>query len=294
MKMPWFKIYPEARTDPKLKALTRDQHYVWFQLLCFVAEQPGRGMIANMSDDVLAHAIADGDLELLRSSVRRFVELKLVDLTDEGMTPHGWEKRQKKKDTTNAERQKRHREKVKSKGKSGGEKRNALRNAPVTRYVTLRNAKVTPLLEEREREELNTPPTPKGENGVCVSIQGSEPVPIETLPEAPAPQVDPAELAAVQAKAERLFPLKDFGPKIRATAGDFPLAWIGEALTAMHDGDHADWRYLVGILRRFAKQGGPDSARASPKANGAVSRAEKSKRQTEAYKRILAEMTEDV
>lgn len=78
MSMTWFKAHTEARVDPKLRCLTRDEHYVWFNLLCYAADQPERGTVESFNDQVLAYAVADGDVELLVSTIETLVRLRIV------------------------------------------------------------------------------------------------------------------------------------------------------------------------------------------------------------------------
>jgi hypothetical protein len=66
-----------------------------------------------------------------------------------------------------------------------------------------------------------------------------------------------AEVARVEAKAERLFPMLWFGAKVRALADDYPMAWIELALEEAHAAGVRDWRYALGILRRLVREGGP-------------------------------------
>jgi hypothetical protein len=75
---------------------------------------------------------------------------------------------------------------------------------------------------------------------------------------------DPAEVARVAAKAERLFPTLWFGTKVGALAGDYPMAWVERALEDAHAAGVGDWRYVLGIVRRLAREGGPRVAPAAP------------------------------
>ena len=45
MKLPWYRMYTEARTDFKLQTLTDEEHRVWFSLLCYAAERGKSGTI---------------------------------------------------------------------------------------------------------------------------------------------------------------------------------------------------------------------------------------------------------
>lgn len=71
--LPWYRMYSEARTDAKLRALTDAEHRVWFHLLCFAAEQDGdgRGRIIGYDDELLAVELCDDDTALLRQTIER-------------------------------------------------------------------------------------------------------------------------------------------------------------------------------------------------------------------------------
>lgn len=79
MSMPWFKIFSEARNDPKLESLTDAQHRVWFRLICFSSEQTERGTITGYDDlDLLALEVSRGDTDLLHETLCRLVKLRII------------------------------------------------------------------------------------------------------------------------------------------------------------------------------------------------------------------------
>lgn len=282
--MQWFKLYVEARNDAKLRSLSDTQFRVWFNLLCFASEQSARGVIDVEDAQLLAIEVAGGDLVLLDETCAALHALRIVTCVTSSVTGRyitflNFEKRQGANVTRNtrssAERVRKHRQRKKLQHDETYVTRVTPCNADVTR--------VTPLeLEgEEEKEEENTPPNPLRGEGVCVSINGGKPIPIEDAPKPLLPQVDPAELARVQAKADHLFPTMDFGFKVHGTAASFPLAWIDRALDDMHAKGKAYWPFLLGILRRYDAEGGP--ARASP---GQPNREAKSKAQDDAFDRL--------
>jgi hypothetical protein len=144
---------------------------------------------------------------------------------------------------------------------------------------------------EREEEEKDPPHPPEEGSGGCAVASGLEeaasgleedeepflpPAPAGSLSlasdpgradgTAPPPVVanDPVEVARVEAKAERLFPTLWFGTKVQALAADYPMAWVERALEDAHAAGVRDWRYVLGILRRLARDGGPRVAPAAP------------------------------
>lgn len=83
--MKWFRLYTEARNDAKLRSLTDEQFRVWFNLLCFAAEQPEeRGTIAGYDLDLLAVEVAGGDTDLLSTTLDRLQRLRMVAVDDAG------------------------------------------------------------------------------------------------------------------------------------------------------------------------------------------------------------------
>ncbi|HET8909758.1 MAG TPA: hypothetical protein VFN11_22615 [Ktedonobacterales bacterium] len=94
--LPWYRMYSEARTDAKLRALTDAEHRVWFHLLCFAAEQDGdgRGRIIGYDYELLAVELCDGDTALLRQTIERLKKLRILSEDENGITFCAFEKRQ--------------------------------------------------------------------------------------------------------------------------------------------------------------------------------------------------------
>lgn len=114
-KMPWFRMYSEARNDAKLRALPDDQFRVWFNLLCFASEQGDeRGVLGGYDIDLLAIEVANGDTDLLEATLDRIVKLRIISIDGEAIRFLNFKKRQydKPSDTPErvAERVRRHRE----------------------------------------------------------------------------------------------------------------------------------------------------------------------------------------
>lgn len=118
--MNWFRLYLEARNDAKLRTLTDAEHRVWFNLMCYSAEQPTRGTIEgvtsrdkrDISPDVssavlLAIEVANGDTGLLTTTVEKLINLRIVAIDEDGLTFINFEKRQydKPSDTPEKTRQ---------------------------------------------------------------------------------------------------------------------------------------------------------------------------------------------
>ena len=80
-KLPWFRMFCEAKTDRKLLSLTRSEHFVWFQLLCHAAEQEVRGCIIDDDRHILAIELGMDEDELA-AGITRLERLHLVDMED--------------------------------------------------------------------------------------------------------------------------------------------------------------------------------------------------------------------
>jgi hypothetical protein len=83
--MKWLRLYSEARTDAKLRALTAEQFRVWFNLLCFASEQPARGMILFDDAELLAVEVADCDDALLTATIDRLVKFRILARVEGGV-----------------------------------------------------------------------------------------------------------------------------------------------------------------------------------------------------------------
>lgn len=76
--LPWFHMHTEARTDRKLATLTDREHRLWFNLLCFAAEQDERGVIPPTEDYLLSIEIGCHDCDELDALLRRLELLRMV------------------------------------------------------------------------------------------------------------------------------------------------------------------------------------------------------------------------
>ena len=77
----WFQIKSNYRVDARLRILTADEHRVWFNLLCYAAEQkPNRGAILNYDAYVVAIEVANGDTELLIRVLDKLSKLCIINV----------------------------------------------------------------------------------------------------------------------------------------------------------------------------------------------------------------------
>ena len=99
----WFRLYDDVLNDPKVQRLSGDSFKFWINVLC-IASKHG-GVLPSVEDMAFALRVST---DVCTSLID---ELKTCGLIDgsKRLTPHGWEKRQFKSDTS-TDRVKRFRE----------------------------------------------------------------------------------------------------------------------------------------------------------------------------------------
>lgn len=95
-KLPWIRLWSDARTDVKLAQLTDSQHRVFVHLLLFAGEQEERGVVPPLPRELLALEVAGGDEALLADTLSQLSRLRIVVCDGEGggLRFLNWEKRQ--------------------------------------------------------------------------------------------------------------------------------------------------------------------------------------------------------
>ena len=104
----WLRLYTGILDDPKVQRLPADQFKGWVNLLCLAKENDG--LLPSIGDTAFRLRISEAEAQSL---VEELATRGLLDLTDEGVTPHNWEGRQfiSDEDPTAALRQRRARAK---------------------------------------------------------------------------------------------------------------------------------------------------------------------------------------
>lgn len=104
----WFRFYDRALDDPKVQRLAPDVFKGWVNLLCLASRN--NGILPSLGDIAFALRISDREADSLVSTL---LSAGLLDDAGEGTKPHNWNDLQyvERFDPTNAERQRRHREK---------------------------------------------------------------------------------------------------------------------------------------------------------------------------------------
>lgn len=94
-QMPWFRLYTEARTDAKLRSLSDEQFRVWFNLLCYAADQDAeRGSIDMSEPFIVALEVSGGDEELLESTCHALSRLRMIECDGVTLTFTNFTRRQ--------------------------------------------------------------------------------------------------------------------------------------------------------------------------------------------------------
>lgn len=103
--MQWFRMYAEVLNDPKVQTLSPELFKHWVNLLCVACNNNGTLPVTLHETAYALRVTEDAVTEALGALHKR----GLLDLVDGVYTPHAWDKRQYKSDTSN-ERVKRYRQ----------------------------------------------------------------------------------------------------------------------------------------------------------------------------------------
>lgn len=151
-QMPWFRLYTEARTDAKLRSLSDAQFRVWFNLLCYAADQDAeRGTIDMSEPFIVALEVAGGDEELLESTCHALSRLRIIEERDGVVTFVNFTRRQydKPSDTPEQTRMRKQRSREKYRENTG-----------TSEIVTPSHAQEKSREEKTRVEERRKEPTP--------------------------------------------------------------------------------------------------------------------------------------
>lgn len=232
-KMPWLRLYTEIIDDEKLGLLAFEDRWHYVALLCL----KGKGVLDEEADPELLMRKVAYKLGLTCSETEkvaaRLAKMGLIDA--DTFQPLAWETRQYESDfdSTNAERQKRYRERKKG----------------VTAPVTDSNALITGI-------DTDTDTDTETHNTACVSPVSKFPnPPIPENPEPPAPP-EPAHGTATMAGAVCVA-LKSVGlyPVSPSHQGLRDLIDAGAEISAFVDAGRAaverkkGFPYVLGIVR---------------------------------------------
>lgn len=80
-RLPWFRMFTEARNDSKLDALNDREFRIWHKLLCYAAEGTERGTVDYIDPEFVAMELRVG-VDELESAISRMVRLRLVERSE--------------------------------------------------------------------------------------------------------------------------------------------------------------------------------------------------------------------
>ena len=116
-KMPWFRMYTEIKSDPKLRRLDHAARWLWVTILCLASESPERGKLLiseglpyNVAEIAREADLPEQDVETYLAQMES--PLNMVTWDGETLEVTNWEKRQFTSDNSTA-RVQRYREKQK-------------------------------------------------------------------------------------------------------------------------------------------------------------------------------------
>jgi hypothetical protein len=170
VRLPWFRMWNEARNDAKLRCLDDAEHRCWFRLLCYASEQDDRGSVP-VEGYVLAIEVADGDAALLERTLAKLLQLEVLAYGPDGVLRfQAFDKRQYDKPSDHPDR-------VRERVRRSRERRreDVTGNAPVSPGNAAQrpatpgnapdvsgNAPVSPRIAQRRGEEKREEPAAAG------------------------------------------------------------------------------------------------------------------------------------
>src|SRR5512139_3757277 len=110
----WFRFYDDAVNDPKVQRLEPRLFKAWVNLLCLAARNDG--WLPSIEDVSFSLRMSEDDIGDI---VNALISCGLIDEFDGRFSPHNWEERQYKSDSS-AERMRRHRKRHSDVTSDGG------------------------------------------------------------------------------------------------------------------------------------------------------------------------------
>lgn len=183
--LPWFRAYQEARTDAKLRSLQDDEFRIWFNLLCYAADQEEERGAFDASDRFLiALECSGGDEDLLSRVVTRLSRLRIIEDTGSVIRFINFERRQYDK-PSDAPSQTRER-----KRKQRATTRDSAETPGESRDVTPGHAERR---EEESREDTEQSREEETPTAHAREAPGEPPDPPKLKPQPPTSEIPPFE-----------------------------------------------------------------------------------------------------
>lgn len=106
MSNPWFRMYSEFRTDPKVQTMGESMQRRYIMLMCLESD----GDLQKLTDSEIAFALNLTKSKLIQTK-SELIQKNLIEVIDEKIHIKNWDKRQYVSDTS-TDRVKKHREKI--------------------------------------------------------------------------------------------------------------------------------------------------------------------------------------
>lgn len=288
--MPWLRLWIDVLDDVDLYELSDSTFRGWVLMLAAAKKYDKDGTLPELK--TLAHWMHTSK-ERVQSWINELVTAGFLDRNVSNavtISVHGWYKWQEPTDRTNAIRQARFR--AKKKLKISQEEQNATSKKSASRVPAPDPAPACapapPEYPDSETDsETDTPPTPptlrnryvplrnavtmppeseQGRGSECVCVQVDSASPQEEKSKI---QDDPEVMRIANLAAELTGDISwSLWVSQRVTLGD-PVSWVESAIREMVDTGIIQRKYVGGILRRYALDGGPKhccSSNGKPKA----------------------------
>lgn len=254
--LPWFRMYTDFLMDPKMIALAFEDQRHFIGILALKSDGAlDQDCCPDLMDRIVAQRLWI-DHAIIRDVKKRLVAAELID---SDWQPLAWNKRQMRSDAdpTNAERQRRHRERQKAAkeakekaaleakkkaqaeaeqaGKDAENDSNALRNAPVTELDTDTDVDTDVDIEKTNKKEIDA-----NASGVCL---GSELNTSETYQ-----QVTTKGAVTTYCRSQGINATPNSVKLNRLMADGAEMMHFVEAVEIAKERNKSNWGYVLGIV----------------------------------------------
>jgi hypothetical protein len=258
----YFAFHDDVIDNPKVMSLPSETYRFWTLCLCIASRQTIRGTLPDVGEIAFrcrcSAAEAEGHLSAL-------VTTGLIARARGELSVPKWDERQPYALQGSAARTRKYRE-AKKAAKSS-------QSLPHTKCDVTCDASdaacdATVTLIEKDRALLTERSSPlRHETGTnAPSVAPPHPPTGEARGKGTVRPPDGPEAVEVGDLAEELFPMAGMAPFARRACAEYPAPWVVEALRIAAEAKATRWKFVESVLGRFRSQGGPDSTRASPKA----------------------------
>lgn len=98
----WFRFYEDVINDPKVQSLSPEIFKFWVNILCVMSKKSSESDVENAKLPKISELsfLLRMPEKRVKSLLIKLVEAELLDESPDGFTPHNWDKRQYKSDTS--------------------------------------------------------------------------------------------------------------------------------------------------------------------------------------------------